>query len=198
MAPQMPMMAPQRTSGMAIAGFVLSFFCSVLGLIFSIMGRKEVARSNGTVGGGGLALAGIIISIISLVLGVFYAIFIVIFVSRGVTETKRIMEEQRVEAVHAADQAVKQADEATAKVEAVARELADLDKQIQDAQAAVNDAKTAAARDAAEQRLKALQQQQVEAQARAAAAAEAAAAAQRAKGVHVDPKCMDNPLAPGC
>lgn len=56
-----------RTSGMAIAGFVLSFFCGLLGLIFSIIGHNEVKRSNGMVGGGGLALAGIIISIISLV-----------------------------------------------------------------------------------------------------------------------------------
>lgn len=63
---------PTRTSGMAIAGFVLSFFCGVLGLIFSIIGYNEVKRSNGTVGGGGLALAGIIISIIGLVLGILW------------------------------------------------------------------------------------------------------------------------------
>jgi hypothetical protein len=56
-----------RTSGMAIAGFVLSFFCGLLGLIFSILGHNEVKRSSGTVGGGGLALAGIIISAIHLV-----------------------------------------------------------------------------------------------------------------------------------
>jgi zinc ribbon protein len=61
-----------RTSGMAIAGFVLSFFCGVLGLIFSILGYNEVKRSNGMVGGGGLALAGIIISIISLVGGLLW------------------------------------------------------------------------------------------------------------------------------
>lgn len=56
-----------RTSGMAIAGFVLSFFCGLLGLIFSILGYNEVKRSNGMVGGGGLALAGIIISVLQLV-----------------------------------------------------------------------------------------------------------------------------------
>jgi hypothetical protein len=61
-----------RTSGMAIAGFILSFFCGVLGLIFSILGHNEVKRSNGTVGGGGLALAGIIISILQLVGGVLW------------------------------------------------------------------------------------------------------------------------------
>src|SRR3954463_16701062 len=59
-----------RTSGLAIAGFVCSFFCGVLGLILSIMGRNECKRSGGAVGGAGLALAGIIISSISLVFGV--------------------------------------------------------------------------------------------------------------------------------
>jgi hypothetical protein len=63
-----PPMMP-RTSGMAIAGFVLSFFCSILGLIFSIIGYNECKRSDGSVTGEGLAMAGIIISIISMVLG---------------------------------------------------------------------------------------------------------------------------------
>jgi hypothetical protein len=53
----------RRTSGMAIAGFVLSFFCGVLGLIFSIVGHNECKAGQGNVEGGGLALAGIIISI---------------------------------------------------------------------------------------------------------------------------------------
>src|SRR5689334_20933386 len=59
-----------RTSGLAIAGFVCSFFCGLLGLILSIMGRNECKRSGGTVGGEGLALAGIIISSVALALGV--------------------------------------------------------------------------------------------------------------------------------
>lgn len=59
-----------RTSRMAIAGFVLSFFCSLLGLIFSIIGYNECKNSGGAVTGEGLALAGIIISIVSLVLGI--------------------------------------------------------------------------------------------------------------------------------
>ena len=61
-----------RTSGMAIAGFVLSFFCALLGLIFSIIGYNEVKRSNGMVGGGGLALAGIIISIVQFGFGILW------------------------------------------------------------------------------------------------------------------------------
>jgi uncharacterized protein DUF4190/zinc ribbon protein len=59
-----------RTSGMAVAGFVLSFFCGLLGLIFSCIGYSECRKSNGTVTGEGLAIAGIVISILSFVIGV--------------------------------------------------------------------------------------------------------------------------------
>jgi len=76
------MMGPQRTSGLAIAGFVLSLVaCGILGLIFSIMGKNEIQRSNGTVGGGGLATAGMVISIIRLVLEVIYLIVIIAAIS---------------------------------------------------------------------------------------------------------------------
>jgi type II secretory pathway pseudopilin PulG len=68
--PYPPRPVPTRTSGLAIAGFVCSFFCGIVGLILSILGRNECKRSGGTVGGDGLALAGIIISSISLALGV--------------------------------------------------------------------------------------------------------------------------------
>lgn len=63
-----------RTSGMAIAGFVLSFFCGLLGLIFSCIGYSECKNSGGTVGGGGLAIAGIVISVVSMFIGVLLAI----------------------------------------------------------------------------------------------------------------------------
>lgn len=65
-----PMMT--RTSGMAIAGFVLSFFCALLGLIFSCIGLSEVKKSGGTVTGEGLAIAGIIISILGFLLSIVY------------------------------------------------------------------------------------------------------------------------------
>lgn len=64
---------------MAIAGFVLSFFCGLLGLILSIIGYNECKRSNGTVLGQGLALAGIIISSLMLVVGLLAAIAIPAF-----------------------------------------------------------------------------------------------------------------------
>ena len=66
----MPPPMQTRTSGMAIAGFVLSFFCGLLGLIFSCIGLSEVKKSGGAVTGGGLAIAGIVISIISMLAGI--------------------------------------------------------------------------------------------------------------------------------
>src|SRR5262245_51198827 len=44
-----------KTSGLAIAGFVLAFFCGLLGLIFSAMALSEIKKSNGTVTGEGFA-----------------------------------------------------------------------------------------------------------------------------------------------
>lgn len=54
-----------QSNGMAIAGFVLSFFIPLLGLIFSIIGLK---RSKETNTGKGLSTAGIIISCITMVI----------------------------------------------------------------------------------------------------------------------------------
>lgn len=68
-APQGFVQATPRSSGMAIAGFVLSFFCGLLGLIFSIIGYNECKKSNGMLTGEGLALAGIIISSVSILIG---------------------------------------------------------------------------------------------------------------------------------
>lgn len=53
------------SNGMAIAGFILSFFIPLLGLIFSILGLK---RSKETNNGKGLSTAGIIISCITMVI----------------------------------------------------------------------------------------------------------------------------------
>jgi Tfp pilus assembly protein PilE len=68
-----------RTSGLAIAGFVCAFFCSLLGLILSILGLSEINKSNGAVKGKGLAIAGIIISCLSVVLGILAAVAIPAF-----------------------------------------------------------------------------------------------------------------------
>jgi hypothetical protein len=65
---------PIRTSGMAIAGFILSFFGGILGLVFSILGYNEAKNSGGAVGGQGLGLAGIIISIVMMVFWLFITV----------------------------------------------------------------------------------------------------------------------------
>lgn len=72
---QQPYLPPvTRTSGMAVAGFVMSFLgcLSILGLIFSCVGYNECKKSNGTVTGEGLALAGIIISVVMLLINLLY------------------------------------------------------------------------------------------------------------------------------
>lgn len=59
------------SNGMAIAGFILSFFIPLLGLIFSIIGLK---RSKETNNGKGLSTAGIIISCINMVITIIMGI----------------------------------------------------------------------------------------------------------------------------
>ena len=58
---------PKKTNGMAITGFVLSFFCGILGIVFSAIGLSQTGK-NPNQGGRGLAIAGLIISIVSLVI----------------------------------------------------------------------------------------------------------------------------------
>ena len=54
-----------KSNGFAIAGFVLSFFFALLGLIFSIIGLNK-AKTIGS--GKGLAIAGLVISLVWIVL----------------------------------------------------------------------------------------------------------------------------------
>lgn len=67
------------SNGMATAGFVLSFFVPLLGLIFSILGLKKVKETSA---GKGLATAGIINSSIAL----FIILISVIIFSVAFTE----------------------------------------------------------------------------------------------------------------
>lgn len=55
-----------ESNGMAIAGFVCSFFIPLLGVIFSIIGLNKSESLNGK--GHGLAVSGIVISIIRFVI----------------------------------------------------------------------------------------------------------------------------------
>ena len=67
---------PQKTNGMAIAGFVLSLLCctSLLGIIFSAVGLNQINKDPSQ-GGKGLATAGLILGIIGLIAGIIYLVF---------------------------------------------------------------------------------------------------------------------------
>jgi len=71
-----------RWNGLAIAGFILSFFISLVGLILSIIALNQINKSGGMQKGKGLALAGIIISALSIIVSL-----LLIFSSRGSTTT---------------------------------------------------------------------------------------------------------------
>ena len=58
----------QKYNGLAVAGFICSFFVAVIGLILSIIGLNQIKKQGGK--GKGLATAGIVISIISMVLSI--------------------------------------------------------------------------------------------------------------------------------
>ena len=58
-----------KTNGIAIAGFILSFFVAIAGLICAIIGLHRANKElDGS--GRGLAIAGIVISCLSLLVGV--------------------------------------------------------------------------------------------------------------------------------
>ena len=62
----------EQSNGLAVGGFICSFFFSLIGLILSIMGLKKANQIGGK--GKGLAIAGIVISI----LGMFSYVLLVI------------------------------------------------------------------------------------------------------------------------
>jgi len=75
---QQPPAQSAKLNGMSLAGFILSLVgCPPLGLILSIIGRKQSLRTGDTTGAG-LALAGIIIGGI---FSVITLIYIVVFVA---------------------------------------------------------------------------------------------------------------------
>ncbi len=81
-----------QSNGMAIAGFVLSFFIPLLGLIFSILGLK---RSKETNTGKGLSTAGIIISCITMVITLIIGIISFSAVSDTIDKAQQQTENNR-------------------------------------------------------------------------------------------------------
>ena len=80
------------SNGMAIAGFILSFFIPLLGLIFSIIGLK---RSKETNNGKGLSTAGIIISCVTLVITIIMGIISFSAVSDTINKAQQQTEYNR-------------------------------------------------------------------------------------------------------
>lgn len=72
-----------KTNGMAIAGFILSFFAPLVGLILSIVGLNQCKKSGEN--GSGLALAGIIISVVAMLLAIIVIIVAVIAAAEATT-----------------------------------------------------------------------------------------------------------------
>jgi hypothetical protein len=69
--------APQRApfNSAALMGFIFAFVFAPVGLILSIIAKKKISRSGGTLGGGGLALGGIIVG------AIFSAIYLLYIVA---------------------------------------------------------------------------------------------------------------------
>jgi len=75
--------APDKTNGLAIAGFVCSLFFwlygvgALLGIIFGFIARSQIKRSGNTQKGSGFALAGIIIGFAGIAIGIIFIIIVV-------------------------------------------------------------------------------------------------------------------------
>lgn len=74
-----------KWNGLAVAGFILSFLVSLVGLILSIIGFNQTKRSGEK--GHGLALAGIIISVINMILGLALTVALVAGGLAGLADT---------------------------------------------------------------------------------------------------------------
>jgi hypothetical protein len=61
--------SPQKMNGMAIVGFVFTFFFAPLGFIFSLIGLSQISK-NPSQSGKGLALSGAVISLILIMIAV--------------------------------------------------------------------------------------------------------------------------------
>jgi hypothetical protein len=70
--PYQPVPPQQSYNVLAIVGFVLSFFTTIIGLIISIIAFNQIKKTGEK--GRGFALAGIIISAVAIVLGIILTI----------------------------------------------------------------------------------------------------------------------------
>lgn len=68
--PGAPVPQPQKTNGLAIAGFVTSFFCSLIGLVLSAVALSQINKTGQ--GGKGLAVAGIVIGAVGFLFTILF------------------------------------------------------------------------------------------------------------------------------
>ena len=88
---------PNKSNGLAIAGFVVSlvsiffnFYCitgivtGIVGIILSIIGLKKSSELGGK--GKGMAIAGIVLGVVGIVIGIIVIVTIVSLFSNGANE----------------------------------------------------------------------------------------------------------------
>lgn len=68
------------TSEVVVPGLVLG----ILGIIFSRKARKEIQKSNGSIGGEGMAIAGFVCGIVGLVLSVVVGLILAALLGFGI------------------------------------------------------------------------------------------------------------------
>jgi hypothetical protein len=81
--PNYPPPEKRGTNGLAIASLVLGILWvgglgSLLALIFGIVGKKQIRRSNGQQAGGGLATAGIVLGIVGIIGAILLTVTLVV------------------------------------------------------------------------------------------------------------------------
>ncbi len=79
-------MPAQKTNGLAVASLVCSLVWlgglgSILAIVFGIIARSQIRKSEGNVQGTGLALAGIIIGVVGLVAVILFVILVAVVVN---------------------------------------------------------------------------------------------------------------------
>ncbi len=68
----------KKTNGLAIAGFVVSFFAALVGLILSWIALSQI-KDNPNQDGKGLAIAGVIISAATIVITILIVVLLIVF-----------------------------------------------------------------------------------------------------------------------
>ncbi|MBB4071768.1 DUF4190 domain-containing protein [Leucobacter sp. OH2974_COT-288] len=79
---QAPLPQNEKTNVMAIVGFVLSFFVSLVGAILSLVALSQIKKTGEK--GRGLAIAGAIIGFVGTILTIIYVIFALVITAAGV------------------------------------------------------------------------------------------------------------------